>query len=210
MEITVLYCGLTKRGPPCNISETILKTSNPGLRASGRAYLLKAIVPALLLLATLTFSTGSCLAQDNDESLLSGWTTGWDFEQLYVYSSLYTKHYDPDPDHVNDQNMLGFEGQTRDQRVMGLAVFDNSFGQESQYLYLGQKWRAFSTDRWYYKLTGGLLNGYEEPYEDKVPLNGLGVAPALVPTLGYKGKSFAVEFSQLGFSAGMLTAGLSF
>ena len=34
MDVTVLYCGLTKRGPPYNISETILKTSNPGVRAS--------------------------------------------------------------------------------------------------------------------------------------------------------------------------------
>jgi hypothetical protein len=206
----VLNCGLTKRGPPCNISETILKTSNPGLRVNEQACLLKAIVQALLLLVTLTFSTNSCLAQGNDESLFSGWTTGWDFEQLYVYSSLYTTHYDPDPDHVNSQNMLGFESQSNDNRVMGLAVFDNSFGQASQYLYLGRKWRAFSSDRWYYKLTGGLLNGYEEPYEDKIPLNGLGVAPILVPTLGYKGKSFAVEFSQLGLAAGMLTAGFSF
>ncbi len=206
----MLYCDLTKRGPPCNISETILKTSNPGVSASVRACLLKANVQALLLLVTLTFSTSSCLAQGNDESLFSGWTTGWDFEQFYVYSSLYTEHYDPDPDHADHRNMLGFEGETGNQRVMGLALFDNSFGQESQYLYLGRKWRAFSSDRWSYKLTGGLLNGYDEPYEDKIPLNGLGVAPILVPTLGYKRKSFAVEFSQLGLAAGMFTAGFSF
>lgn len=184
--------------------------SNSGSHRGGEFWLLKNIAPALTLIVAMVFSISPGPAQGDDTSTFSYWTTDWDFEQSYLYSSLYTKHYDPDPDHVNDQNMLGFEGQTRDKRIMGLAVFDNSFGQESQYLYVGRKWRAFSSDRWYYKMTGGLLNGYEEPYEDKIPLNGLGVAPALVPTLGYKGKSFAVEFSQLGLAAGMITAGFTF
>jgi hypothetical protein len=185
-------------------------SSNTGSNKDGKFWLPKHIAPALMLFVAMAFSISPCLAQGNDESLISNWTTGWDFQQSYLYSSLYTKHYDPDPDHVNDQNMLGFEGQTRDKRIMGLAVFDNSFGQESQYLYVGRKWRAFGSDRWHYKLTGGLLNGYDEPYEDKIPLNGLGVAPAIVPTLGYKGKSFAIEFSQLGLAAGMITAGFTF
>jgi hypothetical protein len=103
-------------------------------------------VQALLRLVTLTFSTNSCLAQGNDESLFSGWTTGWDFKQDYDYTSLYTKHYDPDPDHTDHQNMLGLEGETGDQRVMGLALFDNSFGQESQYLYPGRAGHSAQID----------------------------------------------------------------
>ena len=138
--------------------------SNTGSYRDGEFWLLKNIAPALMLFVAMVFSISPGPAQGDNTSTFSYWTTGWNFEQSYLYSSLYTKHYDPDPDHVNDQNMLGFEGQTKDKRVMGLAVFDNSFGQESQYLYLGQKWRAFSSDRWYYKLTGGLLNGYDEPY----------------------------------------------
>lgn len=204
------YSYPTKGTSPCTINGINLDDGNPDSHAQGLSWPLNRLAPVLLLFVVMGFSINPCLAQGNDESTLSYWTTGWDFKQSYLYSSLYTKHYDPDPDHVNDQDMLGFEGQTRDKRVMGLAVFDNSFGQESQYLYVGQKWRAFSSDRWFYKLTGGLLNGYDEPYEDKIPLNGLGVAPAIVPTIGYKGKSFAVEFSQLGLAAGMITAGFTF
>jgi len=185
-------------------------SSNTGSNKDGKFCLFKHIAPALMLLVATVFSMSPCMAQGNDYSTLSYWTTGWDFKQSYLYSSLYTKHYDPDPDHVNNQNMLGFEGETRDKRIMGLAVFDNSFGQESQYLYVGQKWRAFGSDRWHYKLTGGLLNGYDEPYEDKIPFNDLGVAPAIVPTIGYKRKSFSVEFSQLGLAAAMITAGFTF
>jgi hypothetical protein len=36
------------------------------------------------------------------------------------------------------------------------------------------------------------------------------VAPALVPTLGYKRKSFAVEFRQLGLAAATITAVFTF
>ena len=204
------YSYPTKGTSPCTLNGINFDDGNPCSQTDGQSWLLNTLAPVLLLFVAMAFSISPCLAQGNDESLFSSWTTGWDFKQSYVYTSLYTNHYDPDPDHVNDQNMLGFEGQTKNKRVMGLAVFDNSFGQESQYLYVGRKWRAFTSDRWYYKLTGGLLNGYEEPYEDKIPLNGLGVAPAVVPTLGFKGKSFAVEFNQLGLAAAMITAGFTF
>ena len=190
--------------------ESYRAAGKPDSHTGGFSRLFKSIAAALMLLAFMTFSIGPCLAEANGNSIFSIWTTDWNFEQAFVYSSLYTKHYDPDPDHVNNQNMLGFEGETKDKRVMGLAVFDNSFGQESQYLYVGKKWRQFHSDNWYFKLTGGLLNGYEEPYEDKIPLNGLGVAPAIIPTLGYKQKNFVAEFNQLGLAAGMITVGFTF
>jgi hypothetical protein len=74
-------------------------------------------------------------------------------EQRSFYASLYTAHYDPDPDHNNNQQMLGLEIELRGNRLWGFAMFDNSFGQESQYLYIGKKWRVFESDRWYFKLT---------------------------------------------------------
>jgi hypothetical protein len=176
----------------------------------GFSRLLKSIAVILLLLAFMTLSISPCLARENDNSSFSILTADWGFEETYFYSSLYIKHHDPKPHHVNDQNMLGFEGETKDKRVLGLALFDNSFGQESQYLYIGKKWRQFRSDQWYLKLTGGLLNGYKEPYEDKIPLNDLGVAPVIIPTLGYRGKSFFAEFNQLGLAASMITVGFIF
>ena len=129
---------------------------------------------------------------------------------FHLYISLYTNHYDPEPDHVDDQQMLGIEFEKTGNRLWGLAMFDNSFGQESQYLYVGKKWRILESDRWYFKLTGGLLHGYEEPYEDKIPLNGLGIAPAIVPAIGYRYKNVFAEFAQLGLAAGMINVGITF
>ena len=172
--------------------------------------LFKILTLALAVLLVSVFYCGPGLAQGTVGNIYSSGSDDFHGKETFLYTSLYTKHYDPDPDHVNDQNMLGFESETGRNRLWGLAMFDNSFGQESQYLYLGQKWRAFESDRWYYKLTGGLLHGYKEPYEDKIPLNDLGVAPAIIPTLGHRQKSFFAEFNQLGLSAGMVTAGFVF
>ena len=130
--------------------------------------------------------------------------------QRHLYISLYTTHYDPEPDHVNDQNMLGFEFGMKGDRLWGFALFDNSFGQDSQYLYMGKKWDIRGSERWYFKLTGGVLHGYKEPYDDKIPFNGLGVAPAVVPAVGYRYKNLFAEFAQLGFAAGMINVGMRF
>ena len=76
--------------------------------------------------------------------------------------------------------------------------------------YVGRTYRALQSDRWYYKLTGGLLHGYKEPCEDKIPLNDLGVAPAIIPASDYRNKYVFAEFSQLGLAAGIIIAGVSF
>ncbi len=152
--------------------------------------------------------TGIRLAQEGD--WYQKLTRNLGFVRSFAYASLYTTHYDPKPEHVNHQNMLGFELETKGKQVYGLAIFDNSFGQNSEYLYTGKKWHNFRSERMYFKLTGGLLHGYKEPYENKIPLNDLGIAPALVLTLGYQHKGLVIEFSQLGLSAGIITVGFAF
>lgn len=161
-----------------------------------------------MLLVLLILLGNSCLAQDNAENIDQG--SGWDIDQWYVFTSLYTYHFDPDPDHVDNQKMLGLESQMKNQWVFGLAIFDNSFGQNSQYLYTGYKWDLLGSQHWYFKLTGGLLHGYKEPYDEKIPLNGLGVAPAIVPTLGFQYKFFVAEANLGGLAVLTITAGIAF
>ena len=163
-----------------------------------------------LLLAVLAMFAGPCFAQDAEPANGQDSSGGWDIDQWYVFTSLYTKHFDPNPDHVNHQKMLGLELQMQNRWVFGLASFDNSFGQRSEYLYAGYKWSLFSSQYWYLKLTGGLLHGYKEPYEDKIPFNGLGVAPAALPTLGFQYKSLVAEVNLAGLAAVTVTAGFAF
>ena len=125
-------------------------------------------------------------------------------------TSLYTKHWDPDPEHVNNSKLLNIEIETTTRWIYGFAHFDNSFGQPSQYLYAGYSWPLLGKDWTYFKLTGGFLYGYKGDFEDKIPLNGLGVAPAIIPTFGLKYKRAFTELQILGNSAITVTAGFSF
>jgi hypothetical protein len=136
--------------------------------------------------------------------------SGWSVEDWQIHTSVYTKHFDPEPDHVNHQKLLGVEAIMENRWVAGFAWFDNSFGQNSQYLYIGKRWRLLGSELWYFKLTGGLLHGYKEPYEDKIPLNDLGIAPAIVPTLGFRYKFFVTEVNLAGLAAVTITAGIVF
>jgi len=161
---------------------------------------------ALLLLVLLS---GPCLAQESSSG--SGdQGGGWRFDQWYLFTSLYTHHFHSDPDHVDKQKMIGLELDLENNWLFGFASFDNSFGQRSEYLYGGYKWDLFRSDYWYFKLTGGLLHGYKEPYENKIPFNGLGIAPAIVPTLGFQWKHAVVEANLGGLAVINVTAGIAF
>lgn len=139
-----------------------------------------------------------------------GYANAMEIEEWRFQTSLYTKHWDPDPDHVNNQKLINIEFETNKKWIYGFAWFDNSFGQTSQYLYAGYSWRLFKTDWAYFKVTGGFLHGYKDPYEDKIPLNGLGVAPAIVPSFGLKYKRVFTELQILGTAAITWTAGFNF
>ena len=151
-----------------------------------------------------------CTLADAGDYTDPGEPGDWNVVALNLQTSVYTRHFDPDPDHVNDQNLLALEAVFANDWLAGLTVFDNSFGQNSQFLYVGKTWSISRTGLWYFKLTGGLLHGYEEPYQDKIPLNGLGVAPAVVPTLGFLYKRIIVEAQLLGTAAMMVTTGFRF
>jgi hypothetical protein len=127
-----------------------------------------------------------------------------------IQTSLYTQHFDAEPDHVNHQKLLNLEAWRSDNWHAGVALFDNSFGQNSQYLYVGKAWHLASSQRWYWRITAGLLHGYRDPYDTKIPFNGLGIAPAVVPALGYRRGRIFGEVHLLGLSATMLTLGVSF
>lgn len=134
-----------------------------------------------------------------------------DDDYWMLQTSLATRHFDPEPDHVNSQKLVNLEYQLRDGRVRGIAAFDNSYGQFSQYVYIGKIYPLERIHpRVYAKVTVGLIHGYKGEYEDKIPLNGLGIAPGIIPMLGYQGKIFNSEILLLGKAATLLTFGVRF
>jgi len=129
----------------------------------------------------------------------------------YFQTSAYTQHFDPQPNHNNAQRLLNVEWQGENQWIWGGAFFYNSFDQPCQYVYGGYLLRPF--ERWrgvYLKLTGGLVHGYKDEYQDHIPFNALGIAPALLPAVGISGKRFATELVVFGTSGVMWNVGFFF
>ncbi len=128
-----------------------------------------------------------------------------------LQTSVYTKHYHYNPEHNNHQHLINLEYQRVDQWVFGGSQFDNSFNQSSQYFYAGKRYQPLtSLPDMHFKITGGLIHGYKDQYKDKIPLNALGVAPAIVPAVGVSGKLFSGEINFLGVAGYMLTLGVHF
>ena len=130
---------------------------------------------------------------------------------LFVQTSLYTEHFRPSPEHVDRQNLLGLEYNHAGGWLLGGAYFENSFGQPSQYLYVGKKFVLSQFTRHLYgKLTGGLAHGYKHEHEDAIPFNQYGVAPVVIPSLGLQFGGFGTELVVFGTSGYMINAGWNF
>ncbi len=132
----------------------------------------------------------------------------YNYDHLYVQGGTYT-HYTSTPDHKGSNIFTSIEAVKDNDWLYGLALFDNSFGQFSQYLYVGKHWNyqgAF--DGFHTKLTAGLIHGYSGKFKDKLALNELGVAPVIIPGIGYKKGRYGADVIMLGFAGLLFTVGM--
>jgi len=130
-----------------------------------------------------------------------------------VQFSPYTIHFDKGPEHTGHPWLVGVEWQDKSRWLAGFSYFNNSFNQKCEYLYGGYTFQLEETFKseafknWYIQLTGGLLYGYKEPFEDKLPINHNGLAPVIIPGLGYKYNRFNAQINILGANGLMFTFG---
>lgn len=127
---------------------------------------------------------------------------GW-----YVQGSVWTTHFDPQPDHNNNQDLIGLERHRDDSYLWGAATFRHSFGERSWYGYTGKRFE-FAGTPFNAKLTAGLLYGYRGEYRDKIPLNRFGLAPAVIPSVGASYQRVGVDVALLGAAAAMVNVGV--
>ncbi|UJF24453.1 hypothetical protein L0B52_09005 [Suttonella sp. R2A3] len=140
-------------------------------------------------------------------------SSGWQNGDFRLRTSIYSVHYDPKPEHNNHQRLISVDYVRTDDWFVGAALFDNSFGQPSQYVYLGKDWWFIDEGDWRLRgsLSAGFLHGYKDEYKDKIPFNNLGVAPAILPALGltYR-QSVFVEVQFFAAAGAMATVGYRF
>lgn len=129
---------------------------------------------------------------------------GW-----YLQTSVYTRHFNPNPEHSERQELIGLERNRADGLLYGAATFRNSYRQRSVYAYGGKAWHH---EHWpvYAKVSAGLLHGYRGEYRDKIPLNRFGVAPVIIPSLGTRLGPVGLEAVLLGTNAMMVNVGYHF
>lgn len=143
---------------------------------------------------------GAAMAQQSFLSdLARDKVLSWQFSPL-------TYHFTQDDEH-KPVVMVGVEREYPNAKLDGLTLFTNSFGQPTVYVYpWGGVYHAIGgIEHLSFKWTAGLLYGYREPYENKVPLNFKGFSPALIPALAYEFKpGWSGQVNFLG------TAGLMF
>lgn len=149
----------------------------------------------------------------------------------YDYSvqfSLATHHFNPRPEHHNTQQFKGLEryGDNYFSRelesafpslrkatpLLGLAYFRNSYDQGTVYAYTGYRRPLLYNHQaqLYVKVTAGLIHGYRDRYQGRIPFNQLGVAPAVVPSVGIQYQRANMEMIFFSLSGIMLNIGYSF
>jgi hypothetical protein len=139
----------------------------------------------------------------------------WRTDRFYFQFAYYTWHFHYDADHQQsylfDAEYHFKETWLGGQWIAGMALFQNSFGQFSQYLFGGLLWRPIESEQpFYVKLTAGPLHGYSGQYQNKVPFNSSGVAPAIIPGVGYcVQRRYCGEFVLLGTNAALFTIGVT-
>jgi hypothetical protein len=106
---------------------------------------------------------------------------------LRLQLSPYTLHFDPDPLH-KPVRLIGLEREYENGKLDGVAVFSNSFGQDSAFLY---PWGGVYKEIWgvrdlSFKWMAGVLYGYKPPFENKVPGNYKGFSPGLIAGVNYQ------------------------
>jgi hypothetical protein len=129
----------------------------------------------------------------------------------YFQTSVATTHFDPKPYHNNDTALINLERRSGTGFIVGGAFFQNSFGQPSEYLYVGKLyWVPRTSETVYAKVTGGLIYGYKDEYQDQIPLNKYGVAPAILPAIGFQARTLGGELVVFGTAGAMVTLGFKF
>jgi hypothetical protein len=171
----------------------------------------RSLTTALLyVLATNAFAQSPATSPpDQPASQAESVADPWRTDRFYLETSIYTHHFSYDPAHVDKQNLVLGEWNITEQWLVGASVFDNSFGQSSQYVYGGWRHRPFEdVQPFYVKVSAGLTHGYRGQYRDKIPLNGSGIAPVIVPSMGVCISRVCSELVLFGGAGFLVTLGV--
>jgi hypothetical protein len=155
----------------------------------------RSIGAASAFVALLLLSKADAIAQTSEGDPAVDW---------YIQAGSYM-HYSDHRDYAGKPWFVGLERQRAGGTTAGLAVFNNSFDQFSQYVYVGKSFYPWkNSPNFRFKITGGVVHGYDGQHQNTSPLNwGDGWAVALIPGFGYQDGPVGVDVAILS-GAGLL------
>lgn len=194
---------------------------------------MKAELTSLTITVALCCSATAAVAAPQtgaaaEPSKTSNARTSSEGHRYNVSTSLWTTHFNPQPEHNNTQRFVGLErygdnfvtiplqerfiALEKSEPLLGLAHFNNSYAQSTWYAYAG-----FSRSLWQQgdlqaglKVTAGFIHGYRNDFQYKIPFNSYGTSPAAIPSLTMRYRQFNTEAILFGLSGVMLNIGYSF
>lgn len=125
--------------------------------------------------------------------------------KMSVMLSPYTYHFNPKPTH-RPVVLIGLEREYPNAKLDGVALFKNSFGQPSIYVYpFGGVYKdIFNVNKLYFKWTAGLVYGYKGEFKNEVANVG-GIAPVVIIAAGYEfAPGWSAQVNTLGKAAAQL------
>jgi hypothetical protein len=125
--------------------------------------------------------------------------------KLTLMFSPYTHHFNPKPTHRHVY-VLGVEREDANEKLDGIVLFRNSFGQPSIYVYpFGGVYKSvLGVDKLSFKWTAGLIYGYKGEFKNEVANVG-GLAPVIIPALAYELRpGWSLQMNLLGKAAAQI------
>ena len=156
----------------------------------------------LCLVTVLSLVAPAAVSADGVQDVKSSW---------YFQAGGYM-HYSDKDEYEGPPWFAGVEYKKSRNRVIGFSVFNNSYGQFTQYAYLGKSF--YPSDRYpgfRVKLTAGVAHGYGGEHHKTLPIRwgdswGLGI----IPGIGYQWDALGVDVAVLSASGLLFLVGYEF
>ncbi len=159
-------------------------------------------IAASLLFISLVCVAGFAQAESDSDGSTSSW---------YVQGGGYV-HFSNEEEYEGPPLFGGIEHLDENLTLIGFSVFNNSFGDFSQYVYVGKQFQLSKKYPGFrFKITAGIVRGYQGEHHDVMPIRwgdawGLGA----VPTIGYQGDRLGFDVAVLSASGLLFIVGYEF
>lgn len=135
----------------------------------------------LCCVGSILLSTTMVAAGDSLGDLF--FKTGEDKVQLQLATYV---HYKSSDDYEGPPIYGAAEVHKSSGWLYGLGLFNNSYDQFSQYLYVGRQFNLYQFDDklLHFKVSAGAMHGYHDEHEDTLPWRIGDIGPVIIPAVG--------------------------